>query len=57
MKTMKITPMFILMALLIIVAYNVGASNVLKSASAAGVGLSYALTGRNASGSFVGYPA
>lgn len=51
------TPVFLLMLVLIVVAYNAGASNVLKSASAAGVGLSYALTGRNASGNFTGYPA
>lgn len=50
------TPVFLLMALLIVVAYNAGASNILRTASAAGTGLSYALTGRNASGAFAGYP-
>ncbi len=50
------TPVILLMALLIIVAYNAGFS---KSAGAAfsGLGsLGNTLTGRNASGAFAGYP-
>lgn len=50
------TPVFILLIVLVVVAYNVGAANILRTASAAGTGLSYALTGRNASGAFAGYP-
>ena len=50
------TPVFLLMALLIIVAYNAGFS---KSAGAVfgGIGgLGNTFTGRNAAGAFAGYP-
>jgi hypothetical protein len=50
------TPVILLMALLIIVAYNVGFSRSVGAAGSAATGLTYALTGRNATGAFSGYP-
>lgn len=50
-------PVWLLMALLIIVAYNMGASRVLGAGAGAGTSLLYAATGRNAAGNFVNYPS
>lgn len=50
------TPVFLLLALLVIVAYNVGFSRSVGAAGGAATGLTYALTGRNATGAFAGYP-
>ena len=49
--------MFFLMALLIIVAYFVGAATETNSLAAGATKLVYALTGRTSGGQFAPYPA
>lgn len=56
MSDSTIRYIFFLMALLIIVAYYVGASTETNSLAAGATSLTYALTGRNAQGQFSAYP-
>ena len=51
-----IKDMAILAAILIVLAYFVGATNLLSVGLTKGVGLFYAITGRNSQGNFANYP-